>query len=300
MYEGVRSEQYPSVSIIIPASRLHKAEQALAALSRQWYPGHSEIIIVGPPGPSLVQRWEIQTVHPEPIAEPGRARNIGACTATGEVLLFLDDDMIVMKDWIMRNVYELCRPEVGLVGARMPGTAHTYFARCVDFTNCGDYQHRRYRKLPVGSGSMATTKALFQQVGGFDERLRSGEDIDLCYRVQKQGYLTIYQPEIVVFHDHDRRTLSGLLSYNYRHGLAGGLVNKLRHRDLKRTYRLLLLFQQPAIFLILLPLLALGSTMRIVLLNLCDQPEVIVYAPGIVLGKLAYQSGVWMGLCHRK
>ena len=288
---------YPSVSIIMPATRPMRAEQALQALSQQCYAGKTETIVVGPPATRLAQRWPIIAVNPGLIREPGRARNLGVTHATGAVLLFLDDDMLVAKNWIALNVAALQKPHVGIVGARMPGKAHTFFARCSDFTNCGYYQHSQAMDESLGAGSMGIRAAVFAAAGGFDEVLRASEDIDLCYRVRQLGYRTIYQPDIVVMHDHEYNTLGKLLRHNYAHGLVAGLTITRRYRDNTLKHRLLYLVRSPLIFLLLFPIIATAATLRIVMLNCADHKRVLLYAPFILLGKLAYEFGIYINLC---
>ncbi|HZR43494.1 MAG TPA: glycosyltransferase, partial [Ktedonobacteraceae bacterium] len=292
----VTEQNLPGVSVIIPASRLKKANQTLAALKAQSYRGRFETIVVGPPARALASCWPIIAVPTGPVCEPGKARNLGATQAKGEILLFLDDDVIVAEDWVEKNVCVLQQPNVGVVGARIVGKSHAFFARCIDFTNYGHYQHRHPFDGPVASSSMGIARTIFHEVGGFNETLCSGEDIDLCYRVQKQGYRSVYRPDILVIHDHQRTTFSKLLRYNYGHGLAGGLKTKIQHRDSTLKNRLLCSLRFPLLFLPFLPAIALLATLHIVVLNIGDNKRVLLYAPFIFLGKLAYELGVFVSI----
>jgi glycosyltransferase involved in cell wall biosynthesis len=283
----------PSVSIIVPVSRLELASQTLASLARQSYAGEVEIIVVGAIACELAQQWPVTAVHVPHFDTPGKARNLGAARARGEVFLFLDDDCLVAHDWIAQNVHALQMPHSGVVGARICGTSRSFFARCVDFTNFGYYQQRRPKDGPVASASMGVWQRAFQAVGGFDETLSSSEDIDFCYRVQKQGQRTAYRPEIVVSHNHQRDTLGKLLRYNYRRGFAGGLATKIEHRDVGLKNYLLYRVRFPFVFLLLLPLIALLATVQTVAVNVNDDPSVLFYAPFILLGKVAYESGIF-------
>jgi glycosyltransferase involved in cell wall biosynthesis len=290
-------EQQPSVSIIIPVSRPAKVEYVLHALSKQQYAGKCETIIVGPFVEAIARRWaSVRAVNTTLIEKPGKARNLGATHARGDILLFLDDDMLVAEDWIAQNVHVLQRPDVGVVGARVVGKSDSFFARCVDFTNFGHYQHRYQYNGPVASASMGVHKALFQRVEGFDQTLGSSEDIDFCYRIQKQGKHTCYRPKIVVIHDHRHSTLGALLRYNYTHGLAGGLTTKIRYPKSGLKNVLLYHARFPPLFVLLLPIIAAIATLHIVIVNIRDQKRVLLYAPFILLGKLAYEYGIFVRL----
>lgn len=283
----------PSVSVIVPVSRQELASQTLASLADQSYSGTVEIIVVGAIARQLAQQWPVTVVHVAHFDTPGKARNLGAAQACGDILLFLDDDCLVTHDWIAQNVHALQQPQSGVVGARICGTSRSFFARCVDFTNFGYYQQRRPQDRPVASASMGVWQRVFQAVGGFDETLKSSEDIDFCYRVLKQGQRTVYQPEIVVSHNHQRDTLGKLLRYNYRRGFAGGLATKIEHRDVGLKNYLLYRVRFPFVFLLLLPLIALLATVQTVAVNVNDDPSVLFYAPFILLGKVAYESGIF-------
>ena len=53
--------------------------------------------------------------------------------------------------------------------------------------------------LPAGLGAnLAVRKSVFDGVGGFNEDLLLGEDIDLCWRLQLQGFHFAFAPEAVV------------------------------------------------------------------------------------------------------
>lgn len=289
----VEVDAHPTVSVIVPVSRMESASQTLASLAHQSYTGEVEIIVVGGIANALAQDWPVICISLGQFDTAGKARNLGAAHARGEVLLFLDDDCIVAEDWIERNVGALKLPNIGVVGARICGKSCSFFARCVDFTNFGYYLHGHSKDGPVASASMGVRRTIFQLAGGFDETLSSSEDIDFCYRVQRHGYRTVYRPDIIVSHDHRRDTLSKFLRYNYIRGFTGGLTTKIRHRDISLKNRLLYSVRFPFVFLLFLPFVALMATAQTVAMNLSENPDILLFAPFILGGKVAYEFGIF-------
>ncbi len=296
----LREDVLPHVSVIMPVTRLAQAYKTLQTLQKQIYGGRYEVLVVGTQVEQFASQQWVQVIQVPQFCGPGRARNLGAAQAEGDLLLFIDDDILVQDDWITRHMQAHRQDgRIGLVGARIVGATNKLFARCVDYTNFGEYQSSRSRKGVVASASMSIPAALFRQLGGFDETLLSSEDIDLCYRVQQQGYQTYYQPEIVVQHDHRRTTMGEFLRYNYLHGCASGLTVKQRYPQSTMRHQLLLFIRYPPLFFLLIPCLAAGATLRIVRLNIRERPSILLYVPFILLGKCAFEFGVFVVLCKQ-
>lgn len=286
----------PSVSIIIPTTRPTQVQATLATLLTQHYDGSIEIILVGADVSALQQQWPVQVLDCEIPCQPGQARNTGASHAQGTVLLFLDDDCLVAQDWVECNVRALAEPRVGIVGARIQGISPRFFARCHDFTNFGAYQPPVTREIAVASASMGIRRRLFEQIGGFDAEMRSGEDMELCARVQQAGYRTLYQPAIIVRHHHGRQSLRHFLHYNYQHGRWKGLHPNSSFSSGHWQQVWLTHLHTPTLYPGCIPVFALLATVRLVLLNVRSTPLVLLYAPFILLGKLAYQLGIFVHL----
>ena len=101
----------PRVSVVIPSTRRKKIKDVLNPLLEQQYPRELlEIIVVGEAANELIDsRREIMAIQVGPIFRPGKARNLGAERATGDILIFLDDD---------------CLPEPGFVSIDREATSH--------------------------------------------------------------------------------------------------------------------------------------------------------------------------------
>jgi GT2 family glycosyltransferase len=282
------------VSVIIPFSKPDVAEVTLEKLTHQTYPADlTEIVVVGPNSSMLTERWPIKAVETHPIYYPGEARNIGAAVATGEYFLFIDDDCEPAPDWIEQNVRELELPRIGAVGGQIAGKSRAFFAQCVDFSSFAFSQVNRRMETAICSASMAVKRKAYEDAQGFSEELRSGEDIDFCYRLMKMGYKTVYQPAVKVLHNHRRQDFATLMRYSYFYGRVKGLYVKLRHADMSKRNKLLSLLHHPLVYLLMIIPVSFGITGTIVRLNVREYPRVLLYAPFIFLSKVAYHIGIW-------
>jgi GT2 family glycosyltransferase len=145
--------------------------------------------------------------------------NFGARHARGEQLLFLNNDMEVRRaDWLSALLEHAQRPEVGAVGARLLyGDGRIQHAGVVVGINRAaanafrlwpDEVIGRPRLADVTRNCSAVTGAcmlvprrVFDQVGGFNERLRVVlNDVDLCLRIRQHGYLVVYTPHATLNH----------------------------------------------------------------------------------------------------
>jgi GT2 family glycosyltransferase len=289
------------VSVIIPYSKLDVAQVALEKLVHQTYPADlTEILVVGPGSSAFANRWPIKAIDTHPIYYPGEARNIGAAAAEGDYFLFIDDDCEPAPDWIEQNILELEQPEIGAVGGQIAGKSKAFFAQCVDFSSFAFSQVSRRMETPVCSASLAVKRQAFEAAQGFSEELRSGEDIDFCYRLIKMGFKTVYQPAVKVLHNHRRKNFSTLMRYSYFYGRVKGLYVKLRHADMSKRNRILTLFYHPLVYLLMIIPVSFGITSTIVRLNVREYPRVLMYAPFIFLSKIAYHFGIWQWILKDK
>ena len=84
--------------------------------------------------------------------------------------------------------------------------------------------------LPAGlSANLAVRRAAYEAVGGFDEDLLVGEDIDFCWRLQLAGYRFVVEPAAVVA-KRGPSASGQVFRTAYRYGLCGPVLYR-RHRD---------------------------------------------------------------------
>lgn len=151
--------------------------------------------------------------------------NIGAKKATGNMLLFLNDDIEIIgqdyedTDWLSVLAGQAKQKSTGAVGAKLlyPDSsyiqhvgvinyesscfAHLY-AKAVDDENIK--AHRNYADydcLCVTGACFMLEKAKFDKAGGFDEAFEvTHNDVDICLTLYEQGYYNVLRNDVVLFH----------------------------------------------------------------------------------------------------
>lgn len=149
-----------------------------------------------------------------------RLNNIGVQHATGEVLVFLNNDtLVITPDWLERLMEVALLPDVATVGplllyedntvqhagvvVGMGGWAdHVYKAQVPD-TQPGVYvPNAVMRNVLASTGAcVAISRRTFDAIGGFDEAFEiCGSDVELGVRGHKQGLQNIYLPTVRLHH----------------------------------------------------------------------------------------------------
>jgi glycosyltransferase involved in cell wall biosynthesis len=178
----------------------------------------------------------------EPKAGLNFARNRAVEEANGDLLAFVDDDVVVDSGWLMA-LYDswTTHPDAGAwTGQVLPYELETEAQ--ILFEQRGGFRRafepiRFGAVLPsnplypsavglCGTGcNMVFRRDLLLKLNGFDEALDTGKplpgggDHDIFYRVVRANYPLIYEPDCVVFHQH-RRTHAQLRHQYWTWGLA--------------------------------------------------------------------------------
>ena len=145
--------------------------------------------------------------------------NFAVAHAKGEYLLFLNNDVkSINSDWLEEMLGVCQRPEVGGVGAKLIYPDNTIqHAGCV--IGMGGIAGHMFVDMPadrtgylhkasllqdmsaVTAACLLMKKEVFEQAGGFTEELAVAfNDVDLCLKVRKNGYLIVYDPYVKLYH----------------------------------------------------------------------------------------------------
>jgi GT2 family glycosyltransferase len=216
---------FPRISIIIPTRDAPKVfERCLASLFGKTSYSDFEVVVIDndttdPAAIALMEKYPVRR-----IAFPGRfnfsrANNEGAAAATGELLVFLNNDTeVVANDWLQHLAYYAQQPEVGAAGALLAYEDKTvqHAGVALGMRGTADHVMRRFpidvdgyagslvcaREVSAVTGAcLMTRKALFNEVGGFNEHFFTAyQDVDLCLRLRARGLRIIATPQALLFH----------------------------------------------------------------------------------------------------
>jgi glycosyltransferase involved in cell wall biosynthesis len=209
----------PRLSIIVPFHKgLPFLQRALSAL----VPLHpDDELIVAADGAvddchELASRYGARVIDIEGPRGPAVARNVAAASAKGDVVLFVDADVVASTEAVRRVAQTFASdPDLGaLFGAydEQPG-APGFFSQYKNLAHAFFHRESGGPAKTFWAGFGAVRRSAYEAAGGFDERFErpSIEDIDLGYRLTAAGYRILLDPTLAVCHL-KRWTLRGMIA----------------------------------------------------------------------------------------
>ena len=217
----------PRISVVVctynGSSTLARCLDSLQALS---YPNYEVIVIDDgstDPTPKIVAGFPKTRYIRQDHAGLSAARNLGASSATGEIIAYTDDDCIAHPDWLLHlhrafqdpvciaaggpNIPPPPRNQTERVVAAAPGApAHVLL-------NDTEAEH-----LP--GCNLAIRRDVLLRIGGFRPRFRAaGDDVDICWRLRDTGGKLRFVPGAMVWH-HRRFSIGAYLRQQRGYGDA--------------------------------------------------------------------------------
>jgi len=211
------SEHRPLVSVIVPTyNRDRLATKTVKYLSHFHFDSY-EIIVIDQSETSFGELESYCEQNPNKIKyvkvkEKGlaKARNCGIAHATGEIILFCDDDIIPSLNLLQAHISNYADPVIGGVAGRIANKKVDHQAHKIGViqrytANQNDHFDASARVIvDHGQGcNLSFRKSILQQVGGFDERFAGSaflEETDVCLRVKKAGYQLLFEPKATIIH----------------------------------------------------------------------------------------------------
>lgn len=219
----IPAQTEPLVSIVIPAfNKWDFTFRCLMSIARHTGEVHHEVIVVDNASAddtrlALPRLEGLRWHRNEENLGFARACNQGAAMARGRHVLFLNNDTEALAGWLspMVRLAESDRT-VGVVGAKLlfpdgtlqhAGVAIAFASPFpitpvhIDYRRPASASTRPLELSCVTGACLLIDRALFHDVGGFDESYRNGyEDVDLCFKVRARGRRIAYTPESVLYH----------------------------------------------------------------------------------------------------
>ena len=138
---------------------------------------------------------------------PATTRNKGVARAKGSIIIFIDADCVPEPDFVEQMMVPFKdKKVVGVQGVYKTYNKSSWIARYVGYEIA--FRHDRMRKLKsichIGTFAAAYRKKVFKSVGGFDTYFKTanGEDTELSYKLEREGYKLVLNNKAVVSHPH--------------------------------------------------------------------------------------------------
>ena len=229
---GAPVEQ-PAVTVAVcTRERPADIDRCLEALQRITYSNLDLLVVDNAPCTDATERIVRQHSRVRYVREPRPgldwARNRAILECRGEILAFTDDDVVVDPAWVTALVEVFTAdPEVmAVTGLVIPDELDTDAQRWFEaYGGFGRGFLRKWYRGPAGrsvaavhggtgkfgtGANMAYRRSVFESIGGFDPALdvgtctNGGGDLEMFFRVLKEGYTLVYEPRAIVRHRHRR------------------------------------------------------------------------------------------------
>ena len=230
-----------AISVVVATrNRAHYLPEVLQSLAQQQCAADFEVIVIDNGStdstPTLLDAWCHRDSRFKTAFEPrpglSRAKNAGVRIASGNLLLFTDDDMRLDSDWIESYANLFAQHRHGLIVAGGPvipipqdlGAWPAWLGEQAlqDAGSLGYPEQRELRRFEyVWGGNMAVPRVVFDQLGLWDETVglqgdarvsredsEFFEDTELQDRVRKAGGSTWFCSGARVHHRVDRRLVT--------------------------------------------------------------------------------------------
>ena len=223
------------VSVVIPTyNRVDRLRRVLEGLGSQTFPMENmEVLIVSDGSTDGTEAFlgavktpfELQAFF-QPNQGAAAARNYGISQARGEIVLFIDDDVIPTPQLIQEHLryhvlYGSCAVVIGTMltppDFRMSPWVRweqEMLAKQYHDMNAGKWKPTA-RQFYTGNTSLP--RRFLIESGGFDPNFRRAEDVELAYRLADAGLEFYFNPQAIGYH-YAERSFSSWLEIPYAYG----------------------------------------------------------------------------------
>jgi mycofactocin system glycosyltransferase len=240
----------PLVSVIVPVKdRALELRRCLDSISLVSYPKERiEVIVVddgsGDDSAAVGARSGALLVPSGGTGRgPAAARNAGARRARGEILAFIDSDCTASVEWLADLMPAFADRRTAAVGGLVRGMSTRSPVDRYEAVMSSLSLGPRERSAGAGadtfylpSCNLLVRRQAFSELGGFNEEMQVGEDVDLSWRLRDRGWRICYHPRGKVRHEH-RNRLASFMRRRFEYGTSEGALQ--RKHPLRRKQMLL-------------------------------------------------------------
>ena len=157
---------------------------------------------------------------------PGAARNTGWQAVDDPLVAFVDADCMVEPGWLEGLLKHFADPAVVAVAPRIVARGGSGAVGAFETVRCSldrgpaEAPVRPRGRVPfVPTAVFVVRRSALEEVAGFDETMRFGEDVDLVWRLVARGDVVRYEPAVRVTHP-VRPTLRAWLRQRFEYGTS--------------------------------------------------------------------------------
>lgn len=218
------------ISVVIPMYNASGyIEKCLSGLKQQAAQDFEVILVDDSSSDDTVEKarkYPFKIITLNQRVPPARVRNLGAKEASGDMLLFVDADVVLMPD-------SIAKMRQGLLRAKADALSGFY----TDLTPAPGFFSRfqnlvlayRYSKLPKNTNLTcsffcAIKKDVFEAVGGYDEKMLYYEDVEMGNRLTERGFCCGFDFGLKVTHLKEYTHNSLIRDYFYKSAAMAGYL----------------------------------------------------------------------------
>lgn len=228
--------RWPKISVVVCTFNGSKTiSRNLESLSALQYPNY-EVIVVNDGSNDITEAIVKEYVHKygfKLITTENRglanARNTGLESATGDIIAYVDDDAYPDPDWLTYFAIEFSKTtHAGIGGPNITADGDGPIAECVS-NSPGNPVHVLMSDKEaehIAGCNMAFCRETLKKIGGFDPQFKvAGDDVDVCWTLQKQGFTLGFSPSAMVWHSR-RGSIKSYLKQQLNYGRAESQLEK--------------------------------------------------------------------------
>jgi cellulose synthase/poly-beta-1,6-N-acetylglucosamine synthase-like glycosyltransferase len=223
---------WPRISVVVCTYNGQRTiRECLDSLLMLRYPDY-EVIVVNDGSKdktaAILREYDVRRISTENQGLSA-ARNTGLEAATGEIVAYVDDDACPDPDWLLYLASAFRNSDYAAIGGpNIPFPNDGFIANCVAHAPGGPthilISDTEAEHIP--GCNMAFRKSCLDAAGGFDPQFRiAGDDVDLCWRLQKRGWKLGLAHSATVWH-HSRSSVKAYLKQQWNYGVAEALLQK--------------------------------------------------------------------------